>query len=172
MKLYFLCLYLLLINNHSAASLAQPPAGVQFFAGSWQAALAEAKRRNKPLFVDVYTTWCPPCRRMAQEAFPSPKLGETYNARFINYQINAEVGEGVNVARSYAVTSYPTALYIAPNGELMQRSVGYGGINALLTQANMALAIPKLRRYLAKAAKATADSLRREARRERFHNRS
>ena len=164
MKLSFLSLCLLLINTQSAATLAQPPTGVAFFAGSWKAALAEAKRQNKPLFVDVYTNWCPPCRRMAQEAFPNPKVGETYNARFINYQINAELGEGVNLARSYAVFSYPTALYVAPNGELMQRSVGYGGINALLTQAKMALAIPKLRRYLAKAAKATTDSLRREAR--------
>lgn len=136
-------LYLFLVDIH-----AQPPAGVQFFAGSWQAALAEAKRQNKPLFVDVYTTWCPPCRRMEREAFPNVKVGETYNARFINYKINAEFGEGADVARSYAVASYPTALYIAPNGELMQRSVGYGGINALITQANMALAIPKLRRYL------------------------
>ena len=144
--------------NHAAFSLflcllltsvrAQLPTGVQFFAGSWQAALTEAKRQNKPLFVDVYTTWCPPCRRMDREAFPNAKVGETYNARFVNYKINAEFGEGADVARSYAVASYPTALYIAPNGELMQRSVGYGGINALITQANMALAIPKLRRYL------------------------
>ena len=138
-----LILYLLLTNIR-----AQSPTGVQFFAGSWQAALTEAKRQNKPLFVDVYTTWCPPCRRMDREAFPNAKVGETYNARFINYKMNAEFGEGADVARSYAVASYPTALYIAPNGELMQRSVGYGGINALITQANMALAIPKMRRYL------------------------
>lgn len=144
---------------------AQPPTGVQFFVGSWKAALAEAKRQNKPLFVDVYANWCPPCRRMAREAFPDAKLGEKYNARFINYRIDAELGEGTDIARSYAVTSYPTLLYVAPNGELMQRSVGYGGTNAMLTQADMALAIPKLRRYLAKAARATADSLRREARR-------
>ena len=138
--------------------------GVTFFTGSWQDALTEAKRQNKPLFVDVYANWCPPCRRMAREAFPNSKVAEKYNSRFVNYQLDAEAGEGINVARAYAVTSYPTLLYVSPNGELMQRSVGYGGVSGLLTQADMALAIPKLRRYLAKAAKATADSLRREAR--------
>lgn len=146
---------------------AQSPAGIQFFSGSWQQALAEAKRQNKPLFVDVYANWCPPCRRMAREAFPDAKVGEKYNARFINYRVDAELGAGTDLARSYAVTSYPTLLYVAPNGELMQRSVGYGGISGLLTQADMALAIPKMRRYLAKAAKASADSLRRAASRTR-----
>lgn len=151
----------LLVCFATSSLRAQPPTGIQFFAGSWGDALAEAKRRNKPLFVDVYTNWCPPCRRMAREAFPDTKVGEKYNARFINYRVDAELGAGVDLARSYAVTSYPTLLYIAPNGELMQRSVGYGGIGGLLTQADMALAVPKLRRYLAKAAKANADSLRR-----------
>ena len=155
-------LYLFLTNVR-----ADEPAGIQFFTGSWQQALAEAKRQNKPLFVDVYANWCPPCRRMAREAFPSAKVGVKYNTRFINYRIDAELGAGVDLARSYAVTSYPTLLYVAPNGELMQRSVGYGGINALLTLADMALAIPKLRQYLAKAAMANADSLRREAKRTR-----
>jgi thiol:disulfide interchange protein len=143
---------------------AQPATGVTFFAGSWPEALAEAKRQNKPLFLDLYTSWCPPCGRMAREAFPNARVGEKYNARFVNYQVNAEYGAGIDLARTYGVASYPTVLYIAPNGELMQRSVGYTGINGLLTQADMALAIPKLRKYLArgaKAARAYQDSLRR-----------
>lgn len=155
---FTLCLFLTNVR-------ADEPIGIRFFSGSWKAALAEAKRQNKPLFVDVYANWCPPCRRMAREAFPDARVGEKYNNRFINYRIDAEVGEGVDLTRSYAVTSYPTLLYVAPNGELMQRSVGYGGTTSLLTLADRALAIPKLRWYLAKAAKATADSLRCEARR-------
>ena len=158
-SLSYLLLYFVTNTLH-----AQSPAGIQFFTGSWYDALAEAKRQNKPLFVDVYANWCPPCRRMAREAFPDAKVGGKYNARFINYRVDAELRGGIEVARAYAVTSYPTLLYVAPNGELIQRSVGYGGINGLLTQADMALAIPKLRRYLVKAARANADSLRRAVR--------
>lgn len=166
MKTAFLLLALCFLTTRQVH--AQPPAGVIFFTGSWQAALSEAKRQNKPIFLDVYTTWCPPCRRMAREAFPNARLAEKYNARFINYQINAEFGEGAELARTYAVGSYPTLLFIAPNGELVQRSVGYTGINGMITLADMALAIPKLRRYLAKGAKAariSADSLRHETER-------
>ena len=56
-----LLLLLTLLVAASFARLANPvpedPAiGIQFFKGSWSAVLAEAKKQNKPVFVDVYTT--------------------------------------------------------------------------------------------------------------------
>ena len=125
---------------------ADEPTGIQFFSGSWQQLLAEANRQNKPLFVDVYTTWCPPCRRMVREAFPNAAVGAKFNKHFISYQLNAEVGEGIELAKRFAVQSYPTALYLLPTGELVHRSVGYGGVNALLTQADLVLGMAKFRR--------------------------
>ncbi len=152
MKYALLCLSLLLTTHVSA----DEPTGIQFFRGSWQQALDEAKRQNKPLFVDFYTTWCPPCKRMAREAFPNPQVGEKFNARFVNYQLNAEYGEGLDLAKRYAVASYPTALYITPNGEVVHRSVGYAGIKAMIQQADLVLAMPKLRRALGKRKRANA----------------
>lgn len=134
---------------------ADEPTGVRFFNGSWQQALAEARRQHKPLFIDFYTSWCPPCRRMAREAFPDPKLGGTFNARFINYQVNAEYGEGVQLAQRYAVASYPTALYMTPDGELVHRAVGYGGVNAMIQQAGLVLSMPRMRRSLRKRGRTT-----------------
>ncbi len=126
---------------------ADEPTGIRFFSGSWQQLLAEATRQNKPLFVDVYTTWCPPCRRMAREAFPDAAVGATFNKQFISYQLNAEVGEGVELAKRFAVQSYPTALYLLPTGELVHRSVGYGGVKSMLTQADLVLSMPTFRRF-------------------------
>ena len=34
--------------------------GIEFFHGSWEEALAEAKKQEKPIFVDAFTTWCGP----------------------------------------------------------------------------------------------------------------
>ncbi|WP_020599581.1 thioredoxin family protein [Spirosoma panaciterrae] len=131
----------------------EPVGGIRFFKGSWQQVLAEAKRQNKPVFVDVYTTWCPPCKRMAKEAFPNPKIGAAFNVHFINYQADAEKGEGIDIAKRYAVGSYPTALYIAPDGALIHRAVGYGGIIGMLDQVNHVLRIPQLKATLAKGDK-------------------
>ncbi|MFD2571746.1 thioredoxin family protein [Spirosoma soli] len=129
---------------------ADEPVGIRFFTGSWTDVLAEAKRQHKPIYVDFHTTWCPPCRRMAREAFPNPQVGEKFNEHFVSYQVDAELGEGFTLARQYAVSSYPTALFITPEGELVHRAVGYGGVNAMLKQADMVMAMPKMRRSLRK----------------------
>ncbi|WP_460915096.1 thioredoxin family protein [Spirosoma areae] len=125
---------------------AQEPTGIRFFSGSWPDVLAEAKRQNKPVFVDFYTTWCPPCRRMAREAFPNETVGAKFNDHFINYQVDAEAGEGFRLAKQYAVASYPTALYLIPSGEIVHRGVGYAGVVAMVKQADMVLSMPQVRR--------------------------
>ncbi len=139
--------WLVLCFSFSPARPATPPAdgspGIQFFTGSWQAVLAEAKRQNKPIFVDIYTTWCGPCKLMAKQAFPDPKVGEKFNANFISYQIDAEKGEGPAVAKQYAVDAYPTSLYVAGDGNLIHRAIGYGGINQMLAEADKAIEAAK-----------------------------
>ena len=137
-----LCLALLASIGLNARS-ATPPydeVGITFFKGSWKEVLAEAKRQNKPVFVDIYTTWCGPCKRMAREAFPDAKVGERFNTNFISYQIDAEKGEGIDVAKKYAVNAYPTSLYVSADGGLIHRAIGYGGIKGLLDEADKAVA--------------------------------
>ena len=38
--------------------------GIQFEIGSWKEVLQKAKQENKLIFVDLYTTWCGPCKKM------------------------------------------------------------------------------------------------------------
>jgi thiol-disulfide isomerase/thioredoxin len=132
-----------LFTRAASPVYAEDPVGIQFFKGSWSAVLAEAKKQNKPVFVDIYTTWCGPCKLMAKQAFPDQKVGEKFNANFISYQIDAEKGEGIDVAKKYAVTAYPTSLYVSGDGELLHRAVGYGGIPGMLTEADKAIAAAK-----------------------------
>ncbi|WP_226064083.1 thioredoxin family protein [Kaistella polysaccharea] len=87
--------------------------------------LAIAKKENKLLFVDAYTTWCGPCKMMAKNVFPQPKVGEFYNANFINSKIDMEKGEGIDLAKKYNVRAYPTYLFINGDGELIHRVTSY-----------------------------------------------
>ena len=151
------CAAFLLLCLLTTALRADEPPGIRFFGGTWNEALVEAKRQNKPLFVDFYANWCPPCRRMATEAFPNPTVGEKFNAYFLNYQFNAELGEGPDVARRFGVASYPTALYFTPDGVMIHRSVGYAGVNALVHQADQILRLPAMRRSMANRNRLKAD---------------
>ena len=114
--------------------------GVRFFNGTWSEALKAAEASGKLIFVDVYTDWCPPCKRMDKEVLPLPEVGTAYNAAFINYKLDAEKGEGVALARQYEVTAYPTYLYLDAQGNLLHRAVGYFTPPKLLDHAQYALA--------------------------------
>ena len=141
MKAYVLRLSLLVMVSAVFGEIARAddPAGIKFFTGSWKDVLTEARRQNKPVFIDIYTTWCGPCKMMAKQAFPDAKVGEKFNANFINYQIDAEKGEGITVAKQYAVAAYPTSLYVSADGDLIHRAIGYGGIKGLLDEADKAI---------------------------------
>ena len=57
--------------------------GIEFFHGSFQEAKELAARENKIIFVDAYTTWCGPCKRMAKMVFPQAVVGDYFNANLL-----------------------------------------------------------------------------------------
>ncbi|SMO54737.1 thioredoxin family protein [Solitalea koreensis] len=121
-------LFVAILGCLSSAYAQEAPAskeGIQFFEGTWSQALAKSKETGKPIFIDVYTTWCGPCKMMAKEIFPKKEVGDKYNAAFINYSIDAEKGEGKELAKKYAVRAYPTFLYVKADEELVYRGAGY-----------------------------------------------
>ena len=98
--------------------------GIEFFHGSWPEALAKAKSEEKLIFVDAFASWCGPCKRMAKESFPDPKVGELYNASFICLKIDMEKPENAEFAGKYPVSSYPTLFFIDADGKVVMKEVG------------------------------------------------
>lgn len=86
--------------------------------------LDKAKAENKLVFLDFYTTWCLPCKLMEQDVYPDRRLGEFMNENFINYKVNAEQGNGVNLATLYNVEGYPTLLFLDTQGNVLERKLG------------------------------------------------
>lgn len=98
---------------------------IAFEKGAWKDILTRAREEKKLIFVDVYATWCGPCKMLDQQVFTDKKVAATYNAFFINYKLDAERGEGVALARQYGVRAYPTALFINGDGQLIDNWVGF-----------------------------------------------
>lgn len=113
--------------------------GIKFFHGPIAEAMAKAKATGKLIFVDGYTSWCGPCKRMSSETFTKPDVGNFYNANFINMKIDMEKEEGPEVARKYNVSAYPTLLFIDGDGKLVLKDMGFKGTEALITVGRTAL---------------------------------
>ena len=100
------------------------PKGIKFTEGSLADLMKLSAAENKLIFIDAFTTWCGPCKRMAKDVFPDSTVGAFYNANFINAKIDMEKGEGLEIASKYEVNSYPTYLYLNASGEVVHSSGG------------------------------------------------
>lgn len=131
-------LVMLLILN-SVAALAATAEGINFENGTWKEITAKAKKENKLIFIDCYTSWCGPCKRLSDEVFPLKEVGDVFNKNFINYKIDMEKGEGIGLQKKFHVGAYPTLLWVSANGEVVYRSVGFVKEDVLLAEAKKAL---------------------------------
>jgi len=98
--------------------------GIEFEHGTFDEALAKAKKENKLIFMDCYTTWCGPCKHLAKNIFTQKEVGDFYNKEFVNYKMDCEKGEGPAIAKKYGVNSYPTLLFIDGEGNAVHKLVG------------------------------------------------
>ncbi|MCB1041465.1 MAG: thioredoxin family protein [Acidobacteria bacterium] len=96
-----------------------------FYEGSIEDAFAKAKKENKLLVVDVYTTWCGPCKLLDKTTWQDQRVQELLGTQVIGLKVDAEKGEGVAFARKYKITGYPNLIILNANGELVSRQVGY-----------------------------------------------
>jgi thioredoxin 1 len=113
--------------------------GLVFFKGTWQETLEKAEKEDKLIFLDAYASWCGPCKAMQQNVFPTQKLGEFYNANFINVKIDMEKGEGPALSAKYGVRAYPSLFFIDSDGQVVKSALGYQNVNKLLKLGEDAL---------------------------------
>lgn len=103
---------------------------------TWKQVQEKAKKENRYIFMDVFTTWCGPCKKMDRDVFSQQKVGELFNANFINIKVQADVTnkdsdevkkwyeDAQAIVKTYNIDSYPVYLFFSPDGELVHRING------------------------------------------------
>lgn len=146
MKKWILML-IVLISGLSAFSQ-----GIEFRKETYADMLKMAKKQNRLVFIDVYTSWCGPCKYMATKIFTEAKAGKYFNAHFLNLKLDAEKSEdGKAVAKKFGVSAYPTCIFVDGEGNLIYRFLGGRTVELLVKEGEKALeaynARPLLEKY-------------------------
>lgn len=111
-------------------------------------ALEAQKKEPKKIFMDVYTTWCGPCKMLDRNTFSDKEVIEYVNKNYYAVKFNAEGTEEVKFqnfvytnpnydpnrkgrnsqhlfAHALKVNAYPSLAFFRENGELIQALPGY-----------------------------------------------
>ena len=113
--------------------------GVNFEPLTFEQALDKAKKEGKMVFVDCYTSWCGPCKYMAENVFTLKEAGDYFNPRFVSVKFDMEKGEGLTLAKKWPVSAYPTFFLIKPDGTIQHKIVGGGTLQAFVARVEKGL---------------------------------
>ena len=111
--------------------------GVAFRELSFSEALKVAKAENKLLFVDCFTTWCGPYRKLSNVVFKDSLVADYFNSHFVNLKMDMEKGEGIEIKKKYEVRGYPTLLFLNSTGEVVYRLLGADEAPELLKKVKL-----------------------------------
>jgi len=110
-----------------------------FFNGSLDNVFRKAADEKKLIMVDVYATWCGPCKLLESTTFKDERVQRFLTEKMIGYRIDAEKGEGIDLARKYRVIGYPCLLILDDSGRVISRTMGYMTADAFLNWAGRSL---------------------------------
>lgn len=93
------------------------------------AAQKRAKKEGKPVFVDIWAEWCPPCQHLKNVVFPSLEAQQGL-AGYVPVSLMTEtrdrrmLPDNAKVAQRFKVDGYPTMLVLDSQGRELKRQVG------------------------------------------------
>lgn len=109
--------------------------GIQFEKISLEQALNKAKTEGKNVFIDIYATWCGPCKYLSKSVFTDKELGNFMNDNFICLKLDGEQSDGEGLMYEFELDSYPTMLFLDPDKKLLKKIVGAVGSDEILHKA-------------------------------------
>lgn len=116
---------------------------------SMDAALEAQKADPRPIFIDMYTEWCGPCKMLDRNTFQNSDVAAYINKHYYAVKFNAEGNEDVvykgqsftnpsydpakakrrnsqhQLTRHLGVRAYPTIVFMDEAGDLLTNVKGY-----------------------------------------------
>jgi thiol:disulfide interchange protein len=124
---------------------------------SMDEALAAQKKKVKPIFMDVYTDWCGPCKMLDKNTFHDAEVVKYISDNYYAVKFNAEGKSDINFkGKKYSnpgfvadrkgrnaqhefagylnITGYPSMIVFDAKGEIKNTIVGFRNTQQLLEE--------------------------------------
>ncbi|MDE6070828.1 MAG: thioredoxin family protein [Alistipes sp.] len=99
-------------------------AQVKFETCSTDAVREAAIAQGKLVFIDLYASWCPPCKMMERVVFSRKDIGRFMDERFVAAKYDTDEEPGKTLLARYGNRSIPLYLIFDTRGELLGRIQG------------------------------------------------
>jgi len=95
-------------------------AAIAWLSGGLDAAFAQARAQQRPLFLYWGAAWCPPCNRVKADIFARDEFIGRSRA-VLCYQLDGDSAGAQALAARYQLRSYPTLVLYTPDGAEITR---------------------------------------------------
>ncbi len=124
---------------------------------SWREINKIAADEGKYIFVDIYTTWCGPCKMMDQAVYKNDTVAELMKKHFISVKVQMDSTSSDNehtrnwykdareLAYKYKIAGYPSFLFFSPGGQLVLQDIGYKDVVKFVEMGNAAVNPERIR---------------------------
>ena len=127
MKKWMLLLALVLATAGAEAQ-------VKFETKSTDAVRAMAVKEGKLVFIDLYASWCPPCKMMERQVFSRKDVGQFIGERFIAAKYDTDRATGKALMKKYGSGAIPLYLMFDTDGNLLGRIQGAAPADKLMAE--------------------------------------
>lgn len=153
--------------NQEAGTDHALPAGIDWFAGGVEAALAESRRSGKPVMLYWGAVWCPPCHQLKATVFSRTDFQQKLQ-HFIPVYLDGDEPGAQKWGETFGVSGYPSVVILNGDRSEILRIAGGMDLNQYATMLDTALedrrpARTVLADLARQGAKGTAESCHRVA---------
>lgn len=91
---------------------------------SYEEGMLAAGAMEKPVILDFYADWCPPCIAMEEGTYPDPRVVSEMRD-FIAIKVDTQ--KRIDIESKYGISYYPTVVFLDAKGKEVSRHIGYLG---------------------------------------------